>query len=142
MTQRRLLDRLLEPVKSWRGKDTMQVAGLIKHEWDETIPPMRPSEILVDSIGIGAGGPQEYVNIAKVPAEKVYEHCRGAWQPGADGMIVSCTDFRTLDAVPRLERELGKPVVSSNLATLWLALQAAGVRERPRGFGRLMEQDR
>jgi maleate cis-trans isomerase len=96
----------------------------------------------IRGLGIGAGGPQEYVNIAKVPPEKVYEHCRAAWLPGADGMIVSCTDFRTLDAVPRLERELGKPVVSSNLATLWLALRAAGVRERLGGFGRLLEQDR
>lgn len=46
---------LLEPIKSWRGKDTMQVAGLVHREWQDTPRQMRPSEILVDVIGIGAG---------------------------------------------------------------------------------------
>ena len=33
----------------------MQVAGWVKKEWDETTPSRRPSEIIVDVIGIGAG---------------------------------------------------------------------------------------
>lgn len=46
---------LLEPVKEWQGKDTMQLVGLIVDEWNRTDEPDRPSEILVDVIGIGAG---------------------------------------------------------------------------------------
>lgn len=46
---------LLEPIRSWRGKDTMQVAGLIVDEWKATQDNERPSEILVDVIGLGAG---------------------------------------------------------------------------------------
>lgn len=46
---------LLAPVRIWRGKDTMQTAGRIKTEWDGTLPSMRPSEINIDIIGIGAG---------------------------------------------------------------------------------------
>lgn len=38
-----------------KGYDTMQVVGWVKGEWDITLPSDRPSEILVDSIGIGAG---------------------------------------------------------------------------------------
>jgi maleate cis-trans isomerase len=94
----------------------------------------------IRGLGIGAGGPQEYVHIAKVSPEKVYEHCQAAWISDADGMIISCTDLRTLDAVPRLERELGKPVISSNLATLWMALGAMGERRPIRGYGSLLEQ--
>lgn len=93
----------------------------------------------VKGLGIGAGGPHEYVRIAKVPKDAVYAHCRAADVPGAQGMIVSCTDFPALEAIPRLEAELGKPVVSSNLATLWAALRAAGVRAPIAGFGRLLE---
>jgi maleate isomerase/arylmalonate decarboxylase len=93
----------------------------------------------IRGLGIGAGGPHEYVRIAKVSPEEVHEHCLSSWVPGADGMIVSCTDFRTLEALPRLERSLGKPVVSSNLATLWLALRRAGAARAVRGFGRLLE---
>jgi maleate isomerase/arylmalonate decarboxylase len=96
----------------------------------------------VRGLGIGAGGPHEYVRIARVPKEAVYEHCRAADVAAAQGMVVSCTDFATLEAVPRLEAELGKPVVSSNLATFWAALRAAGWREPITGFGRLLEAQR
>jgi maleate isomerase/arylmalonate decarboxylase len=92
-------------------------------------------------LGIGAGGPQEYVKIARVPKDQVYAHCKAADVPGAQGMIVSCTDFAALEAIPRLEAELGKPVISSNLATFWAALNAAGVRRRIEGFGRLLNYD-
>ena len=34
--------------------------------------------------------------------------------------------FRGAEAIPRLEAELGKPVISSNPATFWMPLRAAG----------------
>lgn len=46
---------LLPDIKVWDQLDTMQVAGRVKHEWDETPDEQRPSVILVDVIGIGAG---------------------------------------------------------------------------------------
>lgn len=96
--------------------------------------------LAMKGLGIGGGGPHEYVRIAKVSPEDVYAHCRSVWVHEADGMVVSCTDFRTQEIVPRLEAELGKPVVSSNLATLWMALRSAGVNRRIEGFGRLLEE--
>lgn len=91
-------------------------------------------------LGIGAGGAHEYVRIAKVPPEDVYAHCRSVDVEQAQGMIISCTDFRTQEILPRLEAELGKPVISSNLATLWMALRAAGAQTRIKGYGRLLEE--
>jgi len=91
-------------------------------------------------LGIGAGGAHEYVNIARVPEEQVYAHCLATDAAEAEGMIVSCTDFRTLAAIPRLEAALGKPVVSSNLATFWAALRKAGIAQPIAGFGRLLER--
>lgn len=44
-----------EPIKIWRGLDTMQLSGAVKSLWDGTPPSERPTEILVDVIGIGAG---------------------------------------------------------------------------------------
>jgi len=44
-----------EPVKLWRGRDTMQTVGIVKAEWDQTPPSDRPVEILVDVIGLGSG---------------------------------------------------------------------------------------
>jgi maleate isomerase/arylmalonate decarboxylase len=95
--------------------------------------------VSMKGLGIGAGGAHEYVQIARVAPERVYEHCRSVDVPDADGLVISCTDFRTLEAIPRLEAELGKPVVSSNTATFWHALRRCGIGQRFKGFGRLLE---
>jgi maleate cis-trans isomerase len=54
--------------------------------------------------------------------------------------MISCTDFATLEAVPELERALGKPVVTSNQATFWAVLRAARVDDRFPSFGRLFQE--
>jgi phage terminase large subunit len=46
---------LLEPVQEWHGKDTMQLVGLLMDAWNKTDDDKRPSEIVVDVIGIGSG---------------------------------------------------------------------------------------
>jgi maleate isomerase/arylmalonate decarboxylase len=94
--------------------------------------------VAMKGLGIGAGGPQEYVRIARVSTEDVYAHARSVDRPDAEGLLISCTDFATLAAIPRLERELGKPVATSNQATFWAALRAAGVADRCEGFGELL----
>ena len=93
-------------------------------------------------LGIGAGGPHEYVQIARVPKETIYAHCLAADVAAAQALVVSCTDFPTLDAVARLEAQLGKPVISSNTATFWHALRTAGIGAPIHGFGRLLEAAR
>jgi phage terminase large subunit len=46
---------LLEPIREWQGKDNVQLAGLIKAEFEAEHPDRRPKEILVDVIGVGSG---------------------------------------------------------------------------------------
>ena len=41
--------------KGWHKRDTMEVAGLIMFEYENTTSDMRPAAIYVDVIGIGAG---------------------------------------------------------------------------------------
>ena len=41
--------------QSWSGMDTMQTAGKVFAEWNNTLPEERPQNIFVDVIGIGAG---------------------------------------------------------------------------------------
>ncbi len=91
----------------------------------------------VEGLGIGAGGPHEYAQIARVPEKAILDHIRSVDRADADGVIVSCTDFPALGLVARLEEELGKPVITSNSATLWAVLRAAGRVEAVGGIGRL-----
>lgn len=66
---------MLEKIKTWGGKDTMQVSGLIKLEYDAAA--IKPEAICIDVIGLGAGVvdrckelglPVIGVNVAETPA--------------------------------------------------------------------------
>ena len=46
----------------------------------------------------------------------------------AEAIVLSCTGWPTLDLIPDLQRDLGKPVLSSNLA---IALHTRGRWRRP-----------
>jgi len=46
---------LIEPIKTWQGKDLMELAGIVLAEYDSVPYRMRPSAIYVDAIGLGAG---------------------------------------------------------------------------------------
>ncbi len=58
--------------------------------------------------------------------------------PEADAVFISCTNFHCLPAIASLERQLGKPVVTSNLAGAWAALRQIGVADTIPGYGRLL----
>ena len=55
-----------------------------------------------------------------------------------DAHFISCTDFRGVEAASLLGDELGKPVVSSNQATLWRLLAMVGRVGDARGLGALV----
>ena len=91
-------------------------------------------------LGIGAGGPAEYVQIAETSLERITAHVRAAFVPGSDAILITCTDFPTLPLIATLEEEFGVPVVTSNQATLWAMLRAVGIDDRLSGCGRLTAQ--
>lgn len=94
----------------------------------------------IAGLGIGAAGAHEYPKIATTPIETVRAHALAAFVPGSDALVLLCTDLPTLPLVADLEGALGVPVVTSNQATFWAALRAAGIADRPTGLGRLLAQ--
>jgi maleate cis-trans isomerase len=63
-------------------------------------------------------------------------------RPDADGIFLSCTNTRQIEAIADIERELGKPVVNSNQAVLWGCMKRLSAALSPlkpmSGLGRLM----
>ena len=57
----------------------------------------------------------------------------------SDCIFISCTNFRTIEIIKKLEKELGKPVISSNQATLAMALKELRISEAIDGYGTLFE---
>jgi len=74
---------------------------------------------------------------ANLPPENAYKLALDVNHSTADGILISCTNFRSLEVIEKIETDLGKPVVTSNTASLWKLLQLAGVKEKVTGAGQL-----
>jgi phage terminase large subunit len=73
----------LRTVEAWRGLDTMQTAGRVKNAYDEAATDDKPTMIVVDVIGVGAGVvdrlrelglPVRALNVAEAPAVRAKFH--------------------------------------------------------------------
>jgi len=90
---------------------------------------------VVNIKGMQLTNPQRYQSI---PPLEVYKFATTADTPEADGIFISCTAFRALEIAGRLEKEKGKPVVTSNSASIWYALRKVGIDDKIEGYGQLL----
>ncbi len=78
-------------------------------------------------------------DMARVRDGDIVAAAQAADRPDAEGLFISCTALPALGLIPELERLLGKPVVTSNQASLWRMLHHAGLAPREGAGGRLFE---
>lgn len=94
---------------------------------------------VLTTAGLGLNTSLENIQkISRVPPPDVFEHAKSVDRDDADAVLICCTDFNTFDAIEPLEQALGKPVISSNSATLWHTLRSAGIDDRIDGLGTLL----
>jgi maleate isomerase len=60
---------------------------------------------------------------------------------GADAYFISCSNIHSIDVIEALERDLSKPVVTSNQAAIWCSLRLAGLRDDIPQLGALLKLD-
>jgi maleate isomerase len=82
------------------------------------------------------------VEVKKMTPELAYKRAKLADVPGADSVFISCTAFQAIDVIERLEKELRKPVITSNQATMWEALRMLKINDLILGFGALLSRPR
>jgi len=81
----------------------------------------------VASIELGRAGPDE-----------AYELGRRTDRPDADAVIMPGGNWPCMSIVERLERELGKPVLSNNAVSLWAGLRMLKRSDSVSGYGSLL----
>lgn len=81
------------------------------------------------------------IEIGKLDSQEVYRFAVQHDDSNAKTMFISCTNLRTLDIIPLLHEKLAKPVVSSNLATLWSVCRRLGGGADARIFDALRSLD-
>lgn len=62
--------------------------------------------------------------------------------PDVDAILIACGALRTFEIIQALEDATGKPVMSSNLCSVWMCLRLAGIKQPIPGFGRLLAKER
>jgi maleate isomerase len=87
---------------------------------------------------VGSFEQSEEHTVARIQPASIHEGIlRVARAAPCDGVIVSCTNARTLDILADAEARLELPVISSNQALAWHMLRLAGIRDRGHGPGSL-----
>ena len=72
--------------------------------------------------------------------EPLYDQIRRACPGEADGVLIAGTGFRCVAILDALERDLGRPVLSANQASLWHCLRLSGIRAGVSGYGSLFDR--
>lgn len=92
---------------------------------------------VVHEFGLGLPGGDSYTRVT--PGEwhdLLLDHRRAE----ADGYFLSCTNTSMIEAIESCEKDVDRPVVTSNQATLWACLGRLGRTEPLPRLGRLFER--
>ncbi len=87
-------------------------------------------------------GFKKSIDMGKVSPEQTYRFAREVARsaPQADGILISCGNLRTFEAIEALEVDTELPVVTSNQAGLWQALRMAGIPDSLPSLGSLLRE--
>jgi len=77
------------------------------------------------------------IDIGKVDPDYLYDVLSNMDLNDADALFVSCTALPVLSIIDKLEKKIGKIVLSSNQALIWDTLEKIGENDSIKGFGKL-----
>ena len=79
------------------------------------------------------------LDIGKVDSNHLFSVLKKIDLSKSDALFVSCTALPVLSLINDLEKELNKPVISSNQALIWDCLELINSNYNIEGFGRLFK---
>ena len=79
------------------------------------------------------------LDIGKVDSNHLFSVLKKIDLSKSDALFVSCTALPVLSLINDLEKELNKPVISSNQALIWDCLELINSNNNIEGFGRLFK---
>jgi maleate isomerase len=92
---------------------------------------------VLDAQGLGL---VDNLVVGRLGESSAYDLAREVDRSDAQGIVLSCTNWRTMAVIEQLERELSKPVVSTTQVSIWAALRALDEQKGIPGYGRLLRE--
>ncbi|TCM46516.1 maleate isomerase [Rhizobium sp. PP-F2F-G48] len=90
-------------------------------------------------VGSSCLGITDSFSLAAPSAETLMDLARTAWTSDAQALVITCLNTYSHEVIHQLEAELGVPVVTATLATLWHALKLSDVDVTDMPFGSLFQ---
>lgn len=78
------------------------------------------------------------LQIGRLDVQTAYDMGKQVDRPDADAVVLACTNWKSMDVIERLERDIGKPVLSTTQVSIWSALRRIGYTGSLPGYGRLL----
>lgn len=131
---------LIAAIKSLGLERVAFTSPYVKELADESVDFIRQSGIEVIS-QVGFSKNLNSLEQGALTPDDAYEMALRADHPDAQGVVISCTDYRALEAIPAIEAAIQKPVVTSNQALMYACLKQLGIEpaHTPEG-GRLFNR--
>ena len=79
------------------------------------------------------------VDIGKIDPDYLYEVLSKMELNDAEALFISCTALPALSIIDKLEKKIGKFVLSSNQTLIWDTLEKIGKNKSIQGFGKLFQ---
>lgn len=93
-------------------------------------------------VAIRGMGLKKSIDMGKVMPDETYRLARDVARSAsnANGILISCGNLRSFEAIEPLEADTGLPVITSNQAGLWQALRICGINQQLNNLGRLLRE--
>lgn len=79
-------------------------------------------------------------DVGRLDPQTAYDFGRKADRPEAQAVFLACGNWWNASIVERLERDLGKPVLTTNLVSIWGVLRILAYPELIPGYGVLLRE--
>lgn len=93
----------------------------------------------VEVVNICGLGFDDDIDIGGIPPEAIVAIAPSVMHEDADALFLSCTALHSAEVAERIEQQIGKPVITSNQALAWHALELIGKPYTVKGFGCLFD---
>jgi maleate cis-trans isomerase len=122
------------------GARRIAIVSPYSHEVNERAARYFAAKHGLEAIALEGFGATDSYAIGQLGPEKARDAFARIDRPEIEAFVVPGGNFPTMTSIAQWEREVGKPVVTTNQASFWAMLRFFGAGDRIPGFGRLLEE--
>ena len=111
--------------------------------YDETVNALAQGFLEANGVEVLAArglGLVDNLTVGRLDVSSADELAREVDHADAEAVVLACTNWKTMDAIERLEADLDKPVLSTTQVSVWAALRMIGHGDGVEGYGRLLRE--